>query len=193
MQPRIIARTVLSDTRVCPVASCGAHFYRSLTAATVLLMGIASAQPGFAQTPGTQVKATHGAWQVRCGQAPGAKKEKCALVQSVKAEDRPNVALTVIFLRSYDGQKQLLRIVAPLGVLLPTGIGLKIDNVDVGNAPFLKCGADGCVTEITVSDEVMSKMKSGKNAVFIIFQTPEFGIGVPIALGGFADGILSLN
>jgi invasion protein IalB len=39
----------------------------------------------------------------------------------------------------------------------------------------------------------MSKMKSGKNAVFIIFQTPEFGIGVPIALAGFADGISSLN
>ncbi len=188
----MIERTLLSETRTRPAASRGARFFSGLAAAA-LLIGISGAAPAHAQAPGTQVKATHGAWQVRCGQAPGAKNEKCALVQSVKAEDRPNVALTVIFLKSYDGKKQLLRVVAPLGVLLPTGIGLKIDNVDVGNAPFLKCGADGCVTEITVSDDVMNKMKSGKNAVFIIFQTPEFGIGVPIALGGFSDGILSLN
>ncbi|MDX2266415.1 MAG: invasion associated locus B family protein [Hyphomicrobiales bacterium] len=161
--------------------------------AVALLALTAGASAARAQAPTTSVKATHGAWQVRCGQAPGAKQEKCALVQSVKAEDRPNVALTVIFLRSYDGKKQMLRVVAPLGVLLPTGIGLKIDNVDVGNAPFLKCGADGCVTEITVNDDVLGKMKTGKNAVFIIFQTPEFGIGVPIALAGFADGVVNLN
>lgn len=157
------------------------------------LTGLVCSSQAFSQAAATQVRSTHGAWQLRCGKAPGAKQEKCALVQSVKAEDRPNVALTVIFLRSYDGQKKLLRVVAPLGVLLPTGIGLKIDNTDVGNAPFLKCGPDGCVTEITVSDEIMDKMMKGKSAVFIIFQTPEFGIGVPIALGGFADGLQKLN
>lgn len=165
------------------------------TLVSLVLIGtlLAVPQRAYSQAATTQVKATHGAWQLRCGQAPGAKQEKCALVQSVKAEDRPNVALTVIFLRSYDGQKKLLRVVAPLGVLLPTGIGLKIDDVDVGNAPFLKCGADGCVTEITINDDVFEKLKTGKNAVFIIFQTPEFGIGVPIALSGFADGVSSLN
>ncbi len=163
----------------------------SLGAAVLFSTGLSS--HACAQAATTQVKSTHGAWQLRCGKAPGSRQEKCALVQSVKAEDRPNVALTVIFLRSYDGQKRLLRVVAPLGVLLPTGIGLKIDNVDVGNAPFLKCGSDGCVTEITVSDDIMTKMINGKNAVFIIFQTPEFGIGVPIALNGFADGLQKLN
>ena len=139
------------------------------------------------------IKATHGAWQLRCGQPAGAKVEKCALVQSVKAEDRPNVGLTVIFLRSYDGKTRILRVVAPLGVLLPTGLGLKIDNADVGNAPFLKCGPVGCVAEVVVDDKILDKMTTGKSAVFIIFQTPEFGIGVPISLGGFSDGIGQLN
>jgi invasion protein IalB len=141
----------------------------------------------------SQVKATHGAWQLRCGQPPGAKAEKCALVQSVKAEDRPNVSLTVIFLRSYDGKTRILRVVAPLGVLLPTGLGLKIDNVDVGHAPFLKCGPVGCVAEVVANDDLVGKMKTGQSAVFIIFQTPEFGIGVPVSLAGFGDGLVQLN
>jgi len=114
-------------------------------------------------------------------------------VQSVKAEDRRNVSLTIIFLRSFDGEKKLLRVVAPLGVLLPTGLGLKIDGEDVGHAPFLKCGQIGCVAEVVADEKLVDKMRSGSNAIFIIFQTPEEGIGVPIDLAGFSDGLTQLN
>ncbi len=164
--------------------------------ALALVLAAGAADPARAagpQLPSGEVKATHGAWQLRCGRPPGAHKEKCALVQSVKAEDRQNVSLMVIFMRSYDGKTQILRVFAPLGVLLPTGLGLKIDNVDVGHAPFMKCGPVGCMAEVVVNKELFAKMKTGKNAVFIIFQTPEFGIGIPISLAGFADGLSGLN
>lgn len=153
----------------------------------------AGATSAKAQLSSSEIKATHGAWQLRCGRPPGAKREKCALVQSVKAEDRKNVSLTVIFLKSFDGKTKLLRVVAPLGVLLPTGLGLKIDGADVGHAPFLKCGMVGCVAEVVVDDKLVTKLKTGKSAIFIIFQTPEAGIGVPISLAGFSDGFKSLN
>ncbi len=170
--------------------------YRRVIGICAVLLAMCSS--AFAQGAGpdlssSQIKATHGAWQLRCGKPPGARVEKCALVQSVKAEDRPNVSLTVIFLRSFDGKTRILRVVAPLGVLLPTGLGLKIDNADVGHAPFLKCGPVGCVAEVVANDDLIEKMKTGSSAVFIIFQTPEFGIGVPISLGGFADGLGELN
>jgi len=149
--------------------------------------------PAHAQFSESELKTTVGAWQVRCGRPPGARAEKCALVQSVKAEDRRNVSLTIIFLRSFSGDKKLLRVVAPLGVLLPTGLGLKIDGKDVGHAPFLKCGQIGCVAEVVADDTLVEKLKSGDNAIFIIFQTPEEGIGVPIDLAGFSDGLTQLN
>jgi len=161
--------------------------------AMVLPVWHAGQTPAQAQFSQSALKTTVGAWQVRCGRPPGARSEKCALVQSVKAEDRQNVSLTIIFLRSFSGDKQLLRVVAPLGVLLPTGLGLKIDGEDVGHAPFLKCGKVGCVAEVVADDNLMKKMRSGKNAIFIIFQTPEEGIGVPIDLTGFGDGLAQLN
>jgi invasion protein IalB len=143
--------------------------------------------------PGSVVKGTHGAWQVSCRTPPGAKEEKCALVQSVTAEDRPNVGLTVVFYKAIGEDKKLLRVVVPLGVLLPTGLGLKIDGQDVGNAPFLKCGKRGCVAEVVLQDEVITKMKTGQTAMFIIFDTPEAGIGIPVALQGFADALANLK
>jgi invasion protein IalB len=143
--------------------------------------------------PGSVVRETHGAWQVSCRTPPGAKEEKCALVQSVTAEDRPNVGLTVVFYQAIGEDKKLLRVVVPLGVLLPTGLGLKIDEADVGNAPFLKCSKRGCVAEVVLQDEVIAKLKKGTNAMFIIFDTPEAGIGIPVSLQGFSTAIEGLK
>jgi len=168
-----------------------AGFLAAIAAGFALAVGAHT--PARAQFSESELKTTVGAWQVRCGRPPGARAEKCALVQSVKAEDRRNVSLTIIFLRSFSGDKRLLRVVAPLGVLLPTGLGLKIDGEDVGHAPFLKCGQVGCVAEVVADDNLVGKMQSGQNAIFIIFQTPEEGIGVPIDLTGFGDGLAQLN
>lgn len=140
-----------------------------------------------------KVRKTVGHWHVSCGTPPGAKAEKCALVQDVTDETRPNYSLRVIFLRSRDGKKEVLRVVAPLGVLLPTGLGLKIDNADMGHAPFMKCGKIGCIAEVVVTDKIVAKFKTGKNAIFIIFQTPEVGIGFPVSLNGFNDGYQTLK
>ena len=134
------------------------------------------------------VKSVHKDWQIRCDTPPGAKSEQCALIQSVTAEDRANVGLTVIVLKTADLKSRLMRVVAPLGVLLPSGLGLKIDTTDVGRAGFVRCLPNGCIAEVIMDDELIKKLRAGKSATFIIFQTPEEGIGFPISLKGFGDG-----
>ena len=134
------------------------------------------------------VKGQYGDWQLRCDTPPGAKSEQCALIQNVTAEDRPNVGLSVIVLRTADKKQRILRVLAPLGVLLPSGLGLKIDTADIGRTAFVRCLPNGCVAEVVVDDKLLEQLKAGKNATFIVFQTPEEGIGIPIALGGFGDG-----
>lgn len=139
------------------------------------------------------VKAKHGDWQVRCETPPGAAKELCALVQSIAAEDRPNIGLVVIVLKTVDGKNRLLRVIAPLGVLIPSGLGLKIDDVDIGHAGFVRCQPSGCIAEVVMEDKLIEQLKNGKNAVFIIFQTPEEGIGIPLALAGFKEAFDELH
>jgi invasion protein IalB len=134
------------------------------------------------------VRSVHGEWQIRCDTPPGAQAEQCVLLQSVQAEDRPNVGLTVIVLKTADKQSRLLRVLAPLGVLLPSGLGLKIDNVDVGRAGFVRCVPNGCVAEVVMDDKLVGQLRQGQNATFIIFQTPEEGIGIPLSLKGFGEG-----
>ncbi len=134
------------------------------------------------------VKSVFKDWQIRCDTPPGAKSEQCALIQSVTAEDRANVGLTVIVLKTADAKSRLMRVVAPLGVLLPSGLGLKIDNADIGRAGFVRCLPNGCIAEVVMDDALIAKLRNGKTATFIIFQTPEEGIGFPMSLAGFGDG-----
>lgn len=165
---------------------------RSLAlAAACLAAALSGFAPAAALAQGA-VKATHGDWQMRCDTPPGAQGEQCALVQSVTADDRPNVGLTVIVLKTADKKSRLLRVLAPLGVLLPSGLGLRIDQAEVGRAGFVRCLPNGCVAEVVLEDQLINQLKTGKQATFIIFQTPEEGIGVPVSLNGFGPGFDAL-
>src|SRR5256885_15653352 len=111
---------------------------RHLAGRAAIAIGILGLLAGPAHAQGT-VKSVHGDWQTRCDTPPGAQGEQCALIQSVVAEARSNAGLTVIVLKTADQKSKLMRVVAPLGVLLPSGLGLKLDNQDVGRAGFVRC------------------------------------------------------
>jgi invasion protein IalB len=124
----------------------------ALAGAAVVFAAATACRPAAAQGA---VRSVHGDWQIRCETPPGAQSEQCALMQSVTAEDRPNVGLTVIVLKTSDQKSRLMRVVAPLGVLIPSGLGLKIDNQDVGRAGFVRCLPNGCVAEVVMDDNLV--------------------------------------
>jgi len=170
----------------------GITVFIAVMLSTAGIAGGARAQSSGLKPEGA-VRAQFGDWQVVCKPPPpGSKNETCALVQSVTAEDRNNVGLTVYFQKFPNGTK-VLRVFAPVGVLLPPGLGLKIDDQDVGHAPFLRCHTFACYAQVQAPDGLVNKLKNGKTAVFIIFQTEEAGIGIPISLNGFAQALQQLK
>src|SRR3990167_7177674 len=135
----------------------------SLRPAILFASVIFAASPAAAQGV---VRSVHGDWQIRCDTPAGAQTEQCALIQSVTAEDRPNVGLTVIVLKTADKKSRLMRVIAPPGVLLPSGLGLKIDNAEIGRAGFVRCVPNGCVAEVIMDDTLIGKLRTGQSATF---------------------------
>lgn len=156
----------------------------------VLVIGFA----GFAGTALAQgvVRSEHGDWQLSCDTPPGASFEQCAIIQNVTAEDQPNVGLSVIVLKTADQQSRLLRVLVPLGVLLPNGLGLNVDGTDMGRVAFVRCLPNGCIAEVIMDDDLLSVLETGETAIFVVFKTPEEGIGIPVSLNGFTDGFSAL-
>jgi invasion protein IalB len=173
-----------------PAGTISSTILRTIAAAALTTAALIAALAGASDRAAAQgvVRSVFNDWQVRCDTPPGAQGEQCALMQSVTAEDRANVGLTVIVLKTADQKSKLMRVVAPMGVLLPSGLGLKIDQVDVGRAGFVRCLPSGCVAEVVMDDNLIKQLRTGVTATFIIFQTPEEGIGFPMSLKGFGDG-----
>jgi invasion protein IalB len=178
---------------VCGVPDGGIEAGRAKRRVGAAILGLCALALGLGATSAFAVVTDrHGAWETRCETPPGAATQQCAIVQSVVDEDRPNITLVVIALKTADRKSRLLRVIAPLGVLLPTGLGLKLDQDDFGRMSFVRCLPNGCVAEVAIDDKLLEKLESAKSATFVIFQTPEEGIGVPASLDGFKEGFEQL-
>ena len=101
--------------------------------------------------------------------------ERILLMAEIIKEDRP-------FTRYEEpGERGLER-------LKREGNQFKVDNAELGRAGFVRCVPNGCVAEVVMDDNLITKLKTGQSATFIIFQTPEEGIGFPISLKGLGEG-----
>jgi len=165
------------------------RLYR-LLAPTVILAGLIASLPAGAQQGA--VRSKHGAWSIVCDTPAGAATEQCVLMQNVVAEDRAEVGLSVVVLKTADNKAEILRVLAPLGVLLPNGLGLNVDGKDIGRAYFVRCFQDGCYAEVILENQLLETLRTGTAATFIVFQTPEEGIGIPVDLNGFGEGFDAL-
>ena len=160
--------------------------------ASVFTLGVLAGPSQAQQSPQAQpgaVRSNHGAWSVICDTPAGASAEQCALMQNVIADDRPEVGLSVVVLKTADRQAEILRILAPLGVLLKDGMELFVDGNNIGRAYFTRCFSEGCYVEVEIDDELMKILRAGNSAVFALRESADQDrVGIPIELTGFAEG-----
>lgn len=187
------AKTPAAATETKPAAA--AKDAQPAAAGSVMSPKAGDAAGQQASQPASQmgtVKSSHGAWSVVCDKPAGASTEQCVLMQNVLSEDRPELGLSVVVLKTADRKAKILRVLAPLGVLLlppKGGLGLNVDGKDLGHAYFARCFADGCYAEVTLEDDLLKTLRSGSLATFILHESLEQdGIGIPVDLKGFADG-----
>jgi invasion protein IalB len=172
------------------ISGVGRIHRKLATLAASLALALAIGVP--VATAQVQTVGTFGDWQLQCDTPPGAQRQQCALIQTVQAADRENIGLVVIVLKTADQQAQLMRVVAPLGVLLQFQLGLNIDGTAVGRIEFVRCVVEGCVAEALLEPTLLEQLRNGTSATFIVFVTPEEGIGIPVSLVGFGPGFDAL-
>ncbi len=159
------------------------------------------AQPRQGQPPAPKVDliAENGAWKVQCetppvpeGQTPV---RQCGMVQTTKSEKNPKATLTLVLVKTVTGDKSVInmRVIAPIGVFLPTGVALEIDGAAVGRVPFTRCMPQVCMAFAEASEETLGKMKKGKEANFIIYEAPGIGMPMKLSLSGFTASLDALQ
>jgi invasion protein IalB len=151
-----------------------------------------------------EVIATHGDWKVQCqsaadsnAQQGGAPQKQCGMFQSAKSDKNPKVGITLIIMKAKQQNKDvtMMRLMAPIGVYLPTGVALEIDGAAVGRVPFTRClpAPPTCLAFAEAQDQTLAKMKKGTAANFIIYEAPGIGLPLKISLNGFSAALDALT
>jgi invasion protein IalB len=119
----------------------------------------------------------------------------CGMIQTTRFEKRPQVGLTLYISRHKAGDKisTQMKVLAPIGVYLPTGVALEIDGTAVSRVPFSNCLPQVCLARGEASPETLDKLKKGNIANFIIYEGPGAGVPMGISLKGFGKALTALD
>ncbi|WP_246681487.1 invasion associated locus B family protein [Candidatus Tokpelaia sp.] len=156
----------------------------------VLAAGGKAAAQGTARNP---APVRYGDWQKNCTTPPGTPNMICELTQTARAKDRPDISFRISFIKLPQKKGVLLRVIVPIRVELPMGVGVNIDGAkDMGNMLYRRCFGDSCLAEAVLTEKDMQNFFAARAVSFFIFPTPEEGVGGTVSLNGVKAGYDSL-
>jgi len=144
---------------------------------------------------------TYGDWALRCPKGKGVKKgtpkqeDSCVLTQQIMIEKSKSPIVTFVFV--YAGKPQTLHAIlrAPLGVALPPGLLLQIDEdkASSSNWQFNYCEPGGCLAAGRITPQLRKKFQAGKKAQISFRALNGRTVTVPASLRGVTAGLNALD
>lgn len=137
---------------------------------------------------------TIGAWEVNC--VAGA---DCAMAQIGKdSTSTPILEMVVRKLKTpldADGRTAIAVVdfITPLGVVLTSGLELKIDGGQGEAAPFQICTEQGCLVREPVDQGLIDRLKKGNNASVGVVAANQGEVTALISLSGFTKAYDTLQ
>ena len=150
------------------------------------------AKPKVAPSPtpqpkqGGQPELTYSFWTKVCQKGPEANaKQVCFIGRDGHMESGAPVVVVVLVEQEGEARK-LLRVTLPLGMSLPAGTRVIIDNGQPLAGPYVICLANGCVAEYEANAELITKMKTGQSMHVQGINGSGQSISIPMPLADFA-------
>ena len=129
----------------------------------------------------TTTQLIYSSWMKTCGVTDN--KQVCVVTKDGRTE---NGIVAIAQLFEPLGGSKLLRVTVPLGVQLERGTRLIIDQQQPAQSPYLVCFLVGCMADYPVTDDLIAKMKKGRNVVVQAINMQGTPISLPLPLNDFA-------
>lgn len=136
---------------------------------------------------------TFGDWKVKCEtiDAAGGKKQ-CFLFQEVSLEaGKPMLNASVGYLGK--DNKPMIILTVPLGVFIPPGVGIKIDDTEPVTFHMQICAPDGCQAAAVVDDALLDRLRKGTAAKVAFLNAKRKEVVLSLSLKGFTNGLAAVK
>lgn len=81
----------------------------------------------------------------------------------------------------------------PLGIWLPRGMTLAVDENEPQTFPILVCGSRGCQTTLELQPDMLQTLQKGKQLVVLLFNANQQPVRIPVDLSGITKGMKALK
>lgn len=145
-------------------------------------IGAASAQQQAQQQQ--ELRTTHGDWEIHCITGT----DTCAMQQIGETSEGQRAMLVTIQRLAgveADGQNvpAAITVSTPIGILIPYGVRVRIDEGNVAPVPLLRCLPESCAARAPLAQQAVDMFKKGSKATVGFFLQNE--VLVDISLNGF--------
>lgn len=159
-------------------------------AAVAAAFTLGAVPPAAAQAPAGEA---FGDWAVRCETPVNPDEKICYLFQNLKLKGSQKSFMQLAIGQAPGAPAPVAAITLPLGIFLPPGIKMQVDQRKPVWIPVQRCLANGCLIALPLDDRLSGDFKAGLVATFTIYENADRAVQVSASLKGFTAGMASLK
>lgn len=132
-------------------------------------------------------------WVLRCADDPNnMARGGCFIVQNVinNADQKPVMQIAIGYLAN--DQTPAAVFTLPLGVRLPPGALIAIDDKEGLRVPFERCLPEGCKVQFRMTPDHVASFKAGNAGKLTVQDAAGRGLAIPFSLKGFTAALNAL-
>jgi invasion protein IalB len=150
-------------------------------------------EPGASPQPLELGDAESSAWVPSCYSEARSAPLSCSLVQRLIVQETGQTFLTITVEVPSAGDPSVMRIQTPLGVYLPNGLKLRVDDAEPLTLAYGNCDTNGCYVRTASASPVLTSLESGKVLHLVLHTDEENSIALEIPLTGFSRAYTAIR
>src|SRR5262245_12692660 len=125
-------------------------------------------------------------WVAKCVSESRQSPIECSMEQTLSLPSTSQLVASVLVRVPSDTRQPVMMIQLPVGIYLPGGLHLEIDDGKPQSVPLQMCDLKGCYASMQVNQDLLASLKSGKRLTMTFQNMAKNNIAVPIPLANFA-------
>jgi len=132
-------------------------------------------------------------WATSCSGVARQGALDCAMEQSVVQTETNQLVLLFSVRVPADTRSAVMMIQLPLGLYVPAGLSLRVDDAAAVEFPIQTCDGTGCFVGSPVTPDLLAQLQSGQTLTLTFQNLAQAAIELPITLEGFAAAYDSIK
>lgn len=133
-------------------------------------------------------------WKIQCAKdKAGNSSDYCHIFQNLVSKEGDKRILHIAVGYAPGHKDPAVIITMPLGLSLPPGVTIQVDENQSKRFPFQACFQTGCQVGFPLDNVILNQYKSGNKAIITFFDLKRQSIKIPVSLSGFSAAIKALK